>query len=1173
MCVQGDPLKLFYIVNDNKKQKLRLPKPEALPLCAAETPRYPSASKKRPRKRKHSALGGAADGAAVAPVVVPSTSVAIADALGRAREDVGPEFTPAETATSGSLTTDSDSTSSSESEADSDSEDNDASQDAPQVEPTPADAKAPENSTATPDVIKRPSFETVRSQLMSGQNPAHKGALINGGGSPGSTPLSTREYKHAKPHPPPRFITKRPSIPSPFVRKNPVEKKEKADFATDPMDSMDGPGKIIYPSKFPSNKNKVVSHNGTDKEISRLNKVKENGSLSKKKRMKKSVPKSPVGFNSNSHNVVSNSKTDMRTHSKEQSYKTTLPSKNGSKDGTHKLHRKDNGLIPLTNGKYSFGAVRHKDSSQKVKSKDGSSKSPKEYVSKSVSPKDPTPPKGLSSKEASPGDDDDDMPRPSLTLKIKYDTEKGAAGERKSSMSPRSYVVLPGSSSFTPEASGGGTKRSTPGSGGESGSHKRSRSSSSDGSRSNKERRSGSLGCEEGVTHYVTKLSPGTETGKSPTSQREPIKMTIAKSQISPPLKINISPPLKIPISPPPPNLKSQLSPPLKMTIYKEEDSKDPRPSQNEVKSGQRPRHLSGSERAKVTKDKSNDISSRKTDSGAKNGTSDNMEVVKCDTKDTETTTNHTPQVSPNSDKGQQGKQNKKVDKRKSLEDKVSQLHKAKQNEQLQLLNRSGPGGLVTAVSEDTVTTTDPYHFSDNESNTPTAQLVISTKDMGKAVKPEPVTIVKFKKNMGTSPGEESGVAKTLKAQQPKVACGQFLPQNIAIPNSFSQSLSRVLAQGVSPNQQTPQKPDSTTDDQTNRLPAEHLLKPEHSILLQQLQASPLLLQAKIPGNPLQNNPLLSQQHQQQVLLEQSRIAQALQQAQQQQQQQQQKALQQQMPHTIQQLQKPVNVRTQQNKARPPLSPLRAMHKLPTMAPTSPGVELGKPQAKRPRYNSGVKQQLQQIVSTAPSPAGPQPAANKPLVNGQTSDPGRPASVPPQFPPGPFVNGIAGPVAMQTPGTLSVRPGGNLVRPTVVNPPAPANAGNKPVPNRPPPQRPALQPNTNGLQSNRFLKNNRFLSAYQDWYRSQDSAVPPPHGNSPPAHMHSYPPVSAGLAPAPAHSNTTTPITDGYDPPMDAPLELTTKKRDTSTSDSKNNNTAPNENTILKVPNLLSLKT
>ena len=250
------------------------------------------------------------------------------------------------------------------------------------------------------------------------------------------------------------------------------------------------------------------------------------------------------------------------------------------------------------------------------------------------------------------------------------------------------------------------------------------------------------------------------------------------------------------------------------------------------------------------------------------------------------------------------------------------------------------------------------------------------------------------------------------------------------------------------------------------------------------------------------------------------------------------------------------------------------MHKLPTMTATCPvGGDMGKPQAKRPRIHSGGSSNK---LSPTGQKAGPQSGA---LVNGMMSYPSRPASVPPQFPPGPFVNGVMGTLSGITSAPQvspsnqhsppDGRPSPSIVHGAVPRPP-PVFAGNRPLVSLSkagvPAQGIRLSQADNGTQ-------NRYLNVYKNWCAQKPvvpHTSPPPPGNSPPAHMHSYPPShSNGLSPSPAHS-TTAPIANGYD----APLELTTKKRtDSSGSDSKNNNTTPTEGTILKVPNLMSLKT
>ena len=253
-----------------------------------------------------------------------------------------------------------------------------------------------------------------------------------------------------------------------------------------------------------------------------------------------------------------------------------------------------------------------------------------------------------------------------------------------------------------------------------------------------------------------------------------------------------------------------------------------------------------------------------------------------------------------------------------------------------------------------------------------------------------------------------------------------------------------------------------------------------------------------------------------------------------------------------------------------PTSPLRAMHKLPTMAPTSPvGSDAGKPQAKRPRIHSGGN-------GPKNKPTGLQLNQNRTqsntTVNGMLSYPSRPASVPPQFPPGPFVNGVMGTIPtmnqISPPNQHSppnVQPSPSAGRGAIPRPTSGSNANRKPV----------CTPPFQGIRLSQA--NNGFNNVFKDWVAQKPVMThtsPPPPGNSPPAHMHSYPATyTNGVSPTTAHS-TTAPIANGYD----APLELTTKKRtDSSSSDSKNNNTTtPAETTtILNVPkpNLMSLKT
>ena len=252
-------------------------------------------------------------------------------------------------------------------------------------------------------------------------------------------------------------------------------------------------------------------------------------------------------------------------------------------------------------------------------------------------------------------------------------------------------------------------------------------------------------------------------------------------------------------------------------------------------------------------------------------------------------------------------------------------------------------------------------------------------------------------------------------------------------------------------------------------------------------------------------------------------------------------------------------------------SPLRAMHKLPTMAPTSPvGSDVGKPQAKRPRIQSGGNGPKNKPTGLQLNQTGRTQA--NPTVNGMLSYPSRPASVPPQFPPGPFVNGIMGTITAMNQISPSnqhsppnVGPSSSAGRGAIPRPTTGSNANKQPV----------CTPPSQGIRLSQA--NNGFNNVFKDWVAQKPVMAhtsPPPPGNSPPAHMHSYPATyTNGLSPTAAHS-TVAPIANGYD----APLELTTKKRtDSSSSDSKNNNTTnPVETTtILNVPkpNLMSLKT
>ena len=808
---------------------------------------------------------------------------------GKDLEDVGSEFTPVETATSASSVADSSSSSSSEESDQSESEDDvmidesAAANDAPPEQPLDKQSNV---GSSTDGLIKRNNFDAVRSQLMNGDF-GRKGMISSASSTlspaPGRTPLSSRE-----------FVVKK-------------KKVETIDIALDPMDDfdMDGPGTILFPSKSlssGSNTNingnikekvvtvgKVTSQNMvTNKKVVKMNGFtpattpsstttnsnsdSTNGEMKKKTANKLTVPK-------DSSSTVSDNNCPkpeiMHTHSREHAY-----SKPSSKEIVYSRMDSKEQTTQKVNGKENTERVTDKDlsavksrkdsssslasSSPRAKIKESSLKISKDHQlqhSSKPSSKEPTPPKGShskepspsinSSKDSSPGSDTGSGGDKPLKIKIKCDTsvmdKKQGANERKSSLSPRSYVITssttpPEREPSTPMGTGASlSKKTTTGSaeGGASGGHKRSRSSSSDSGTKSKDRRSGSLGrsTEEGVvTHYVTKLSPGTESGKSPPSQREPIKMIITKSQISPPLKTQISPPLKTPISPPLP-LKSQLSPPLKLKISTVE------PNQGEIKAPTKNKPTSTAEIQVTEKEQTHDDKIEKEtghetlyniaslDMQTKADRLDNDQDTKSskDVDSSTSTVNKSPEVSPSQVSPTQSKmqQVKKVDKRKSLEDKVFQLHKAKQNEQLQLLNRSTSGVSPGAtVSDGTVSTTDPYHFSETEtSNTLTHVRTNGNMSQGinghMTVKMETQTKIKIKKDMGTSPSgpREVDVLGTLGHRKAPIMNNQRLlkpqPQpdrKIPHGNQFiptTPNLAKVLSQG----KQSVQKPDSTTGD------------------------------------------------------------------------------------------------------------------------------------------------------------------------------------------------------------------------------------------------------------------------------------------------------------------------------------------------------------------------
>ena len=810
-------------------------------------------------------------------------------------EDVGSEFTPVETATSASSVADSSSSSSSEESDQSESEDDVvidetvAPNDAPSEPPLDKKSKAESSSDG---LIKRNNFDAVRSQLMNGDF-GRKGMTSSSASStlspaPGRTPLSSRE-----------FVVKK-------------KKVETIDIALDPMDDfdMDGPGTILFPSKSLSNgsntnsngniREKVVTvgkvvtsqTNVTNKKVVKVNGFSTattptstttnsnsdstNGEIRKKAVNKLTVPKDSAYSVSNNNCPKPEL---MRTHSREHAYskpstKEMVYSRKDSKEQTtQKMNGKENAVKVV--GKDPSVVKSRKDSSSsstssspRAKIKETSPKNPKEHQlqhSSKPSSKELTPPKGSHSKEQSPNTNSTKDSSPGagtdtgsggdkpLKIKIKCDTlvmdKKQGTSERKSSLSPRSYIITssttpPERETSTPAGIGAGVpKKTTPGSaeGGVGGGHKRSRSSSSDSGTKSKDRRSGSLGraTEEGVvTHYVTKLSPGTESGKSPPSQREPIKMIITKSQISPPLKTQISPPLKTPISPPLP-LKSQLSPPLKLKISTVE------PNQGESKAPSQNKPASTFETQVTEKEKPQDDKITKKTSQEKLYNTDasldtqiradriNNDQDTKNSKDVDSSTatvNKSPEVSPSQVSPTQSKlqQVKKVDKRKSLEDKVFQLHKAKQNEQLQLLNRStssvvSPGA---TVSDGTVSTTDPYYFSETETSKTNGHVKANGNASQEVnghmtVKMETQTKIKIKKDMGTSPSgpREVDVLGALGHRKPPIMNNQRLlkpqPQpERKLPHGTqfiptTPNLAKVLSQG----KQNVQKPDSTTGD------------------------------------------------------------------------------------------------------------------------------------------------------------------------------------------------------------------------------------------------------------------------------------------------------------------------------------------------------------------------
>ena len=406
----------------------------------------------------------------------------------------------------------------------------------------------------------------------------------------------------------------------------------------------------------------------------------------------------------------------------------------------------------------------------------------------------------------------------------------------------------------------------------------------------------------------------------------------------------------------------------------------------------------------------------------------------------------------------------------------------------------------------------------------------------------ESQTKIKIKKDMGTSPEEPGETPAQSDAQKTKLqqqmlqqqqqqqqqaerkapAHGQYLPAQTPNPNPAPSSLAAALTQGTGAMMQ---------------MPANYLTK------LAQLTA--------VAADPTYL-----------TVLQHMRVQQAL----------------------MEQVTKPaanaLSTPPSRNPVKKPATQL-AMHKLPTMVPTSPVGDLGKPQAKRPRVHSGGhKQQQPKQVTTGPKVAqgaGRQASGgNNVLVNGLVTYPGRPSSVPPQFPPGPFVNGFMTPVAgmvstnQHSPPEVRSSPLATQQGPAATRVPAVQQQQQRQLQQQQQQQRQKQPPN--------------YLKAFENFVAQNPNpphGSPPPPGNSPPAHMHHHPPCSTSSAPnglpqpSPAHAssaNTNTTNTPSVANGYDAPLELTTKKRDSTSSDSKNNN-APSESTILKVPNLMSLKT
>ncbi len=507
-----------------------------------------------------------------------------------------------------------------------------------------------------------------------------------------------------------------------FRRKTPVNPPEKKDMAIDPMDDfdMEGPGVVLFPSK---SLNKSLGQNTTDREIAKMNGC--------------------GGKNKNKVLVPNDAKMD--TLKDKTNTKDSINTKPGQKEATPKLNGKE--PSPKVILKLKDSKSHSKEHTSKPSSKDSAKSNCKEAASR-VNSKEPSP--KLSCKDSSPKDADD-KPRPSLTLKIKCDTtglDKKDKAER-SSLSPRSYVIASSSLDLNKEDSL--NNKRTPPSGDN---HKRSRSSSSDSSRSSKskERRASSSSktspsdagkTEEMVVHYVTKLSPGSESGKSPPSQREPIKMTITKSQISPPLKGQISPPLKVQI--PPPHKESGKEPSMKSPPLPTSSNSTPISTSTPVSATP----LGTSTPLSTLTPLSTSI-----DCKAESVQSDKNGGVAIESK--------SPQISPvlrdNHQKNSAKKEPSGNQKRKSLEDKVFQLHKAKQNQLLNKVATLGQG--EKSGSETGTNNVDPYQFpcdgetpksagtkSCTDTCTPNGSITMSVKMEGQ-------TKIKIKKDTGTSPNE-----------------------------------------------------------------------------------------------------------------------------------------------------------------------------------------------------------------------------------------------------------------------------------------------------------------------------------------------------------------------------------------------------------------------------------